>query len=167
MKFFADDEYYHTFVYYDPIHGVPLDGRTKIITLELSKLDEIAEKPINKMTVSEKWAVFMEYLTDKGKRDKINEIVEQEEGIAMAGQVLITVSKDERERALLESEYKYHVDLQSKLVTAKREGISEGLSKGKLEEKLEIARNALVAGASYDFIKKITGLDTETIENLH
>ena len=109
----------------------------------------------------------MEYLTDKGKHDKINEIVEQEEGIAMASQVLITVSKDERERALLESEYKYHVDLQSKLVTAKREGISEGITKGKREEKLEIARNALAAGASYDFIKKITGLDMETIENLH
>ena len=40
----------------------------------------------------------------------------------MASQVLMNVSKDEIERARLESEYKYQVDMQSKLVTAKREG---------------------------------------------
>jgi len=34
----------------------------------------------------------------------------------------MTISKDEHERARLESEYKYQVDMQSKLVTAKREG---------------------------------------------
>ena len=121
LKFFADDEYYHTFFYYDPFRGVSLDGRTQIITLELSKLDEIIEKPIDKMSDSERWAVFFEYLTAKDKRDKINSILEQEEGIAMASQVLMNVSKDENERARLLSEYKYQMDMQSKMVTAKRE----------------------------------------------
>ena len=121
LKFFSDDAFYHTFTYYDTVRGVSLNGRTQIITLELSKLAEIVEKPIDKMTVSERWAVFFEYLTDQSKRDKINSIVESEEGIAVAGQVLMTVSKDEIERARLESEYKYQVDMQSKLVTAKRE----------------------------------------------
>ena len=45
----------------------------------------------------------------------------QEEGIAMASQVLMSVSKDENERARLESEFKYQMDMQSNLVTAKRE----------------------------------------------
>jgi len=121
IKFFTDDEYFHTFLYYDPIRRVSFKGRTKIITLELSKLDEIIEKPINDMTISERWAVFFEYLTAKDKRDIINKIVEQDEGIAMASQVLMSVSKDENERARLLSEYKYQMDMQSKLVTAKRE----------------------------------------------
>ena len=64
-------------------------------------------------------------MTDKGKRGTINEILQQEEGIAMANQVLMTISKDEHERARLLSEYKYQVDMQSKLVTAKREGKKE------------------------------------------
>jgi hypothetical protein len=39
---------------------------------------------------------------------------------------LITISKDEVERARLVSEYKYELDTQSKLVHAKREGLREG-----------------------------------------
>ena len=34
------------------------------------------------------------------------------------------------------------------------------------EEREDIARNALAEGASIDFIKKITGLDIETIKTL-
>jgi predicted transposase/invertase (TIGR01784 family) len=124
-KFFDDDEYYHTFYYYDPVHNISLNGRTRIITIELSKLDEIVEKTIDEMTISERWAVFLQYLTNRDKRDKINKILETEDGIAMAGQILMTVSKDEIERARLESEFKYQLDLQSNLISAKREGIQE------------------------------------------
>ena len=45
-------------------------------------------------------------------------------------EVLKSISKDEIERARLMSEYKYQLDTQSKLVTAKREGIREGMEKG-------------------------------------
>ncbi|MDR1929851.1 MAG: hypothetical protein LBQ44_04390 [Treponema sp.] len=68
-------------------------------------------------------------MTDKGKQRKINEIAESEKGIAMAGQVLMSISRDGVERARLMSEYKYVVDTQSKVVTAKREGIQEGKQK--------------------------------------
>ena len=37
---------------------------------------------------------------------------------------------------------------------------------GKEDERVEIARNALLEGASIEFINKITGLDTETITGL-
>ena len=164
-QLFSDDSYYHTFFYYDPIRGISLDGRTQIITLELSKLKEIVEKPIGQMTASERWAVFLEYLTRRDKRDKINMIVEYEEGIAMASQVLMNVSKDEIERARLLSEYKYQMDMQSKLVTAKKEGkLEEKLERDK--EELENARNALAKGYPLETIHDITGLDIETLKNL-
>ena len=56
----------------------------------------------------------------------------------MASEVLITISKDEIERTRLRSELKYELDTQSKLVTAKREGLKEGLLKGHLKGKQEI-----------------------------
>ena len=105
-------------------------------------------------------------MTDKKKRGTINEILQQDEGIAMANQILMTISRDEHERARLESEYKYQVDMQSKLVTAKREGKLEG----KLErdkELLDNARNALAEGIPVEHIQKISGLDMELIKNLH
>ena len=34
------------------------------------------------------------------------------------------------------------------------------------EREMEIARNAFAEGASIEFVQKITGLDTETIQNI-
>ena len=51
----------------------------------------------------------------------------------MASKVLKSISKDDVERARLMSEYKYAVDLQSKLVTEKRKGKEEGKKEGMKE----------------------------------
>jgi predicted transposase/invertase (TIGR01784 family) len=107
-----------------------LGGRSRIITLELSKLERVIEKPAGVMTASEHWAIFFRYLTDKSRRGKINEVLEYEEGIVKASEVLLRISKDEAERARLMSEYKYVVDTQSKIVDARREGLERGLQKG-------------------------------------
>jgi hypothetical protein len=87
----------------------------------------------------EHWGVFFRYLTDKSKRRTINEILEQEEGIAMASEVLMSISKDEAERARLMSEFKYQMDTQSKIGYARREGrkeIIELLKSGKSPEEI-------------------------------
>jgi predicted transposase/invertase (TIGR01784 family) len=132
-SFFADKDFLHEFEYYDPKRKITLGGLTRIFTLELGKLEAVVKKPVAKMTAPERWTVFCRYLTDKTKRGKINQILEQEEGIAMAGEVLLTISKDEIERARLLSEYKYIVDTQSKVVQAKREGKKEGLAEGEVK----------------------------------
>ena len=105
-------------------------------------------------------------MTDKGKRLKINEILEVEEGIAMASEVLITVSKDEIEHFHRMSKLKYELDTQSELVEARREGIAEGRQEGILESQENIARNALAEGLSIDVVQKITGLTASEIEKL-
>jgi predicted transposase/invertase (TIGR01784 family) len=161
-RFFGDDIPLHTFEYYDPEHKVPLNGRSRIITLELSKLGKVVEKPVKDMTSPELWGVFFQYLQDKSKRDIINEILELEEGIAMASEVLMTISRDDVERARLMSELKYELDTQSRLVNAER----KGLAKGHAEGKLEIARNLKKMGLSVSQIAEGTGLATETIEQL-
>jgi predicted transposase/invertase (TIGR01784 family) len=153
-KFFEDEEFFHIFEYYDPVRGISLEGRSRIITLELAKLDRVVDKPAEKMSASEQWAVFFRYLTDKSKRQKINEIVANEEGIAMASQVLMSISKDEIERARLMSEYKYAVDTQSKVVQAKR------------EERREVAKNLKNMGVSQKQIQAATGLPPDEIEKL-
>jgi hypothetical protein len=81
--------YLHTFEYYDKEHAVSLNGRSRIMTLELSKLDKVIEKPAKDMSAHEHWGVFFRYLTDKAKCEKINEIIKCEEGIAMASEVLM------------------------------------------------------------------------------
>jgi predicted transposase/invertase (TIGR01784 family) len=132
-RFFPDNEFLHTFEYYDPVNHVPLKGRSRIITVELAKTGSVIEKPVEAMMSAERWAAYFRYLTKQDKRSKINEIIAQEEGIAMASQVLVKISRNEQERARLVSEYKYIVDTQSKMVEAERTGIRKGLRKGRQE----------------------------------
>jgi len=108
------------------------------------------------------WAVFFEYLTDPGMRGKINEIAGSEEGIAVAGGVLLNISRNEIERARLESEYKAKIDIQARLVDERREGRKEGEGDGLKKA----ARNALSEGFSLEQVHKITGLDMQTIRTL-
>jgi predicted transposase/invertase (TIGR01784 family) len=129
-RFFSDEDFFHSFEYYDPKRMVSLNGRSRILTLELSKLEEVVKKPTGEMSSPELWAVYFKYLQDTRMREKINEILEREEGIAMASEVLLSISKDEVERARLMSEYKYELDMQSMFVDGKRQGRAEGRAEG-------------------------------------
>ncbi|GHT54161.1 hypothetical protein FACS1894106_5380 [Spirochaetia bacterium] len=58
----------------------------------------------------------------------------------MASEVLLTVSRDEVERAILDHEYKNALDMQSLLVEAKREGeykVLELVRQGYTAEQIE------------------------------
>ena len=148
----------HCFKYYDEENKISLKGKSNIITIELSKLEQIAKKPVTEMTALERWAVFFRYTPDKDKRELVNEIIKIEEGIAMAGQVLLHISKDERERARLTSEYKFSVDLQSKMVDTERRVRSE--------ERTEFARILLRRNRPLEEIMEDTGFSEEYIESL-
>ncbi|MDR0474334.1 MAG: Rpn family recombination-promoting nuclease/putative transposase [Treponema sp.] len=128
--FYEDEALVHTFEYYDPANGVSFNGKTRIITVELTKAKQVIEKPTAEMAAHEAWAAFFHYLTDRGKRGKINEILKNEGGIAMAGEALIHISRDEIERARRTSEKKYILDTQSMRTKAWRKGLEEGREAG-------------------------------------
>jgi len=157
-KIFPDDVFLHTFEYYDPVHNISLKGKSRIITLELAKVEKVVEKPVREMNKYEMWAIFFQYLTDRNKRNKINEILEMNEGIAMAKEVLITITRDDIEWARQMSKLKYELDTQDALANAEYEGIEKGIK--------TTARNALAKGLPLETIRDITGLDLETIRNL-
>ena len=89
------------------------------------------------MSNPERWAVYLEYLTDRSKRGKINEIVGMEEGIGMASGVLLTISRDEEERARIMRDEKIELDYQSYMSWAKKEGRKIGLEEGRMEGRAE------------------------------
>ena len=164
-----DDVIIHHFRYYDAESRISLNGRTHIITLELSKLARLAEKSARDMTTLERWASFLLYTADKGKRRLVNEILEIEEGVSMAGAVLLTISKDEVERARLESEYKYTVDYQSKMITARQEGVAIGEARGEARGAELAYRAAIKGGASCEILEQIakaSGINSERADKI-
>ena len=67
---------------------------------------------------------------------------------------------------MLYTEFNFDDFLAVRCEEAWEDGRDEGISEGRTDEKLEIARNLLAEGSTPEFIQKITGLDMETIENL-
>jgi len=157
-RFFPDENFVHNFLYYDPDNRVSLGGRTRIITVELIKTEPVVDKPIEEMTNAELWAVFFQYLTDEEKRGKIIEIINREEGIAMALDTLVNITQDEVEYARMSTLLKSELDWQSREVGARR--------KGRNEASLDIAQKMKNAGKPLSEIQEFTGLPIETIEQM-
>ena len=74
----------------------------------------------------------------------------------MASEVLLTISKDEVERARLRSEEKYQLDTQSKMAYAMQKGMQEGMQKGMQKGMQEII-DLLKSGKSPEEIIKDYG----------
>ena len=155
---FHDEALVHTFQYYDPLHAVSLEGKSRIVTVELKKAEQIIEKPLSEMSAPEAWAAFFRYLTDRSKRAKINEIVQREEGIAMASEELFNITKEDIEWARELSAERQRLYAQHERVTAWREGRQEGFH--------EVAKNMKANGISLEVIAQCTGLSPEEIASL-
>jgi len=180
--FFPDENFAHNFLYYDPDNRVPLGGRTRIITVELVKTEPIVNKPVEEMSNAELWAVFFQYLTDEEKRGKIIEIINREEGIAMAVETLGTFTQSEIEYIHETRRIMGELDYNTEIFEAKcegraegkaegkaegrAEGLSEGFTKGLNQATLDIAQKMKSAGRPLSEIMEFTGLSAESIEQM-
>ncbi|MCL2277491.1 MAG: Rpn family recombination-promoting nuclease/putative transposase, partial [Treponema sp.] len=163
-------------------NGARLTDQINIIIIELCKISDIMKKPVEKQTSLEKWSLFFRYASERSHRKMINEIIVNKEEIGMAATLLREISQDEHERARAMSRKKYEMDMYSDYHSAiedgkilgQRIGMEQGLEQGQklgLEQgqkqaSIQIARNLLAEGSSFDFIQKITGLSLEDIAKL-
>ena len=108
----------------------------------------------------------------------------------MAGELLLSISKDERERAVFRSRRMYQTDLASDLATAEDRGIKigerrgmekgieigerrgieigerRGMEVGVRNSRIEFAQRLLRRNRSVDEIAEDTGLSVEDVEEL-
>ena len=138
----------------------------QVVYVELSKLQEIIKKSIGDMTDLEKWAVFFRYADEPSHRETVNKVIASKEVLQMAGNLLMSISQDERERAVFRSRRMYQTDQQSNIATAEDRGVQRGRAEGRVERNIEIARQALQMKMSAADIAKLTGLTYEEVERL-
>ena len=146
----------------------------QIVVLELSKLRDQLRKPVSELSALDKWALFLRYAQDPRYRKKINEIIDSEEELQVAGEMLMSISKNQEERALYRSREKYRMDLQSNLATAwdnghqegLREGLQEGLREGDKGRQWSTAQIMLAAKEPVEKILAYSGLTEAELEAL-
>ena len=153
VLFEGDEEYFRDGMFRDA-KGNPITDDQIIIFLELSKIEKLLKKPVAELTDIECWLLFFKYAADKSKREMLNKIIEKEEGVNMATQILMTVSKEERERALEFSQLIYELDQRSERESAI------------LNNSRQIAKNLKLSNFPLDAISKATGLSLEEVTAL-
>ena len=133
------------------------------IQMPLLKEENIEEKNLNEI---EKWIIFLRDSTDKEKRDLLNRIMATDRGIKEAGEILMTISAEEREWAIQESRHKGRMDYESGLAASHAKGLVEGVEIGE-QQGLETAAKGMKAkNLPIEMITEITGLTAKQVEVL-
>lgn len=151
-------DYVNSFSLRHDATGELLCDAIQIVFVELSKLNELLNKPVSEMTDLDKWSLFLQYAPDQRHREKVNEIIESEEVLQMAGNLLMSISQDEVERARFRSRRKFETDYQSDMATS--------WDNGAKSTALSIARKMLNLKMPIDNIVDITGLTRDEVERL-
>jgi predicted transposase/invertase (TIGR01784 family) len=131
-------EYVNSFSMRHDVDNELLHDAIQTVIVELSKLDDIVKKPVETMTDLEKFAVFFEYADNPTYRTTVNKVIESEEVLTVASNLLMNISQDEHERARILSRKKFQMDLASNIATAEDRGENRGIQKGKEEEAKDI-----------------------------
>jgi len=132
--------------------GEEISSQINFILVELSKLENIAVKPVDKLTPLEMWSVFFKFAPDVRRRDLVNKVIAERKEIAMAGELLLSISKDERERAHYRSRRMFETDKISNELTIEHRAM------------LKVARNMKLRGLPNVEIAEITGLKINDVE---
>ncbi|GHV85391.1 hypothetical protein AGMMS50230_09990 [Spirochaetia bacterium] len=145
-RLFEDSRFDHRFIYYDPENKIPFGGLTAIITLELEKLAVTAEKAVSAMSEKERWAVFFKYYNDTEKQPLIQEITREEEGIAMAANVISGFTAAEVAFFHEMSVEKYELDMRAHAQEAEEIGEARGEARGWEKGRVEGRAEGLAEG---------------------
>lgn len=151
-------DYVNSFSMRHDVTNELLSDAIHITFVELSKLEKILEKSVDDMTTLDKWSVFFRYAPDPNYRETVNRVIESEEVLTVAGELLMSISQNERERAIFRSRRKFQTDYDSDMATSR--------DNGRKEREVEIARNMILDGESTEKIIRYTGLSKGEIERL-
>jgi len=139
----------HVFTFSDLERGVELSDKSKIVTLEMSKLESVPDK--EKLV---KWLRFI-----RAEREEEFEMVASTDSeIKEAYEELRAISADPAVRYAYFSEVKEKMRIQALEHYAREEGIEQG--------KVDVAREMIADGMPLEAVQKYTGLSSEEIGRL-
>lgn len=143
-------------------NGELISDQINLAIIELGKLGEVLNKPVEQMSMLERWSAFLGYASDPEHREFINYVLSSKEELIMAGTVLTEISTNEDERARFRSRRKYETDMMSNYVT----GVKEGREEGEKVRAEKIARKMKAKNIPIDEIAQFTELPVDEIRAL-
>jgi len=161
-----DNKYFRSATMREEDGNVMTDDITMVI-VELSKAAELAKKPVNELTPLEMWAIFFGYANRPEYGEVMEAIFKKKKEVDMAGTLLKSISKDERERAHFRSRRMFQTDMESNRILAEQRGEARGEKRAKkLEAKRrkETVINLMVLGIPINDIVQAMKLTPDEIK---
>ena len=145
---------------------VTYENDLKDFSFTFIELPKFKKQPGDKLdNILQKWCYFFKYAHQTSESD-LQKIIESDVIIKRAYEALDQFGWSEQELLSYEEQEKRILDHQSMLDAAVDKGMNIGLEKGKIEGKMETAKNLLLEGFDVDIIERATGLSRADILSL-
>ncbi|MCL2304081.1 MAG: Rpn family recombination-promoting nuclease/putative transposase [Planctomycetaceae bacterium] len=141
-------------------HGKEFYGKLRMFYIQMPVFDLKASQL---KTRRDKWLYFLKYLPSLEHIP----VIMQEKVFQKAFLTSEVAAMDKEDRDRYESELDRYQIYQRTLETAKNEGVRKGIEVGKVEGKVDIAREMKKDGVNPQTIAKYTGLSVEEVEQLN
>jgi predicted transposase/invertase (TIGR01784 family) len=147
-----DDQYFHTFRFYDKRNEKELTDLTEMITIELEKVKELTDG-----TDIWPWAQLF-----KAETEEELGMLEANPELSHAVETIRHFSKEKEAWLQFEAEEKARADYRVHMAESR----AEGEAKGRAEGKAETALNMFNLGLPIELIAQATKLSVEELEKL-
>ncbi len=157
-----ESRYFSSYRLREDESGEPLHDKLQFIFLELARFDK---KEDELETYCDKWMYLFKNMSHLRERPKVFDEKEFDRLFEMAELCNFTSDEyyDYQNSQKMIYDYENTIDFAKKQGEAK--GREEGLAEGRMEERIEIARNMLKAAMSVEQISSLTGLSVEQVVN--
>ena len=158
FEFIPIDDFHTTFHLWEDNHRHMLTDALEIHFIDMVKFKKLLNKDIRNEPLH-RWLSFFDKDTSN---DTLEEVLNMDIAIKKANEKMAYLSSDKEALRMYQMRELALSDYVSGMNHARQEGITQGITQGKIET----AKNALKEGLSLETIFKITGLDESTIEQL-
>jgi predicted transposase/invertase (TIGR01784 family) len=143
-------------------NGEQVSDQINMVVIEMSKLSNLSKKSVENISSLEAWSLFFNFADNPEYRNLINNLIQTKEEINMATELLMEISQDERERAIMRSRRMYETDQINAILVAE----DRGIAKGKSEERRKNVEHMYSEGFSVDQIARGLGISEKDVTDI-
>ena len=142
--------------------GYILSGHLNVIYIDLLEMKKLIGRPVDQLSVLQKWGLYLSYADDESKSEYIKQITNSEKGIMEADLIIGKMSEDDANWFRQNSYDIARRDYNDGLYNSEQRGIK----KGRNEKALEDAENLLKEGDSPEKVARCINLPLEKVLEL-
>jgi predicted transposase/invertase (TIGR01784 family) len=143
-------------------NGEQVSDQINMVVVEMDKLGERLNYPVENISSLEAWAMFFNFVDKPAYRGLINNLITSKKELYMATELLMEISKDDRERAIMRSRRMYETDRFNELQLAE----DKGIAKGQQKRNADIVKHMHSEGFSLADIVRATKLSEKEVNDI-